>query len=240
MHLIRSLFKESTPESPDLDLGIVEGHVGSRLTHSHSEQYLFVLQTMTFWKNILMEMYSLWTIAERDMLDASIPYVFEATGQGYHRVQRGATNTLFALQKILQRTKSELGGVWVGSDRIHLGDHQVPSGLYFLDKYTQVPRIVNPILRVISFIDEAATTKGLSDYIKRTWKNPRYLKKIILADFLRHGFDGSGGDTLDDAGSCVDGRLTSTWQWCNAIQMKPFYPFFLLAGVSSFEGDLQT
>lgn len=28
-------------------------------------------------------------------------------------------------------------------------------------------------------------------------------------------FDGSGGDNNYDAGSCVDGRLTSAWNWCS-------------------------
>ncbi len=32
-----------------------------------------------------------------------------------------------------------------------------------------------------------------------------------LDDFFRHGFDGSGADNYFDAGSCIDGRLTSAW-----------------------------
>ena len=32
-----------------------------------------------------------------------------------------------------------------------------------------------------------------------------------IDDFFRHGFDGSGGDNYFDAGSCIDGRLTSAW-----------------------------
>lgn len=34
---------------------------------------------------------------------------------------------------------------------------------------------------------------------------------FALDDFFTHGFDGSGGDNYFDAGSCIDGRLTSAW-----------------------------
>eukprot|EP00759_Apiculatamorpha_spiralis_P045361 PhF_6_TR42158/c0_g1_i1/m.63714 len=237
--VVQTLFNPDTIERPEFDLGINEGAGGSRLTHAHKEQYYFVLQTMAFWKNILMEMFSLWTIAEREMLDGSVPYAYEDTGQGYHRLQRGSAETRKALVHVLEQTKAELKGVWIGSDRIHLGDPQVPNGMYFLDKYAQISRIVNPILKVLEFVDGIADGR-LNTYIKTTWKSPEYLKKVIITDFLRHGFDGSGGDNMDDAGSCIDGRLTSAWNWCNEIHSKPYYPVFLLAGFHSFDGDLNT
>lgn len=33
----------------------------------------------------------------------------------------------------------------------------------------------------------------------------------FVADFFRFAFDGSGADNFYDAGSCIDGRLTSAW-----------------------------
>lgn len=75
-----------------------------------------------------------------------------------------------------------------------------------------------------------------------------------LADFFRGAFDGSGADNFYDAGSCIDGRLTSAWNCkimrftslpfllqntiiapnndsslgCSQIERKSYFPVFLL------------
>ena len=56
-------------------------------------------------------------------------------------------------------------------------------------------------------------------------------------DFFRHAFDGSGADSFFDAGSCIDGRLTSAWNWSERLWGKPFAPIFQLSGFNSFDGE---
>nr|CCC93031.1 conserved hypothetical protein [Trypanosoma congolense IL3000] len=238
IQLLDLLLKHFTPNNvmEATDLNIVEGEDGSRLTHSHRRQYYFVLQSLSLWKNICRSMFSLWTIAEEDMLNPNEPYELRFTGQGYQRVQK-APNLYNAINEVLQQTKMELGE-WVGSERIHLGDDQVPNAFHFIDKYGQVSRIIVPILRTVSHVDKLQESPAHRAYIKEVWGGATEAKLAILRDFFRHGFDGSGGDNMDDAGSCVDGRLTSAWNWCNNIRWKPFYPLFLFAGFSSFDGDL--
>ncbi|KAJ1957598.1 hypothetical protein IWQ62_005054, partial [Dispira parvispora] len=77
---------------------------------------------------------------------------------------------------------------------------------------------------------------GLYQYIQKTFGSIENCKKVILSDFFRYGFDGSGADNFFDAGSCIDGRLTSAWNWCSQIEKKPYYPVFLLSGFVGFNG----
>jgi hypothetical protein len=142
------------------------------------------------------------------------------------------------MSKILRDAQVRLGS-WVGSSVIHLGDHNVPNALMFIDKYTQVPRIINPIVLTIQQLDEIYTQKGVKGYIDTTFGGLEECKKLILLDFFRHGFDGSGADNFIDAGSCIDGRLTSAWNWCSVLHKKSYHTIFRLTGFTSFDGDFQ-
>lgn len=131
----------------------------------------------------------------------------------------------------------------------------------FIDKYTQVARILNPIVRVIDEVGPmCARDPGVrvrrrarvhgergaklpttsrpnrpplhpphpQGYIDSTFGGVERCRKIILADFFRHGFDGSGADNFFDAGSCVRaalaraagrGSLKRSW-----LPSNPFLP----------------
>jgi len=175
--------------------------------------------------------------SEEDLLNPDFPPDYKNTGQGYHRVQ-AAPRVLRAMHAILAKVQNT--NEWVGSSTVHLGDHNVPNALMFIDKYTQVPRILVPIISALENISklyrQSTTTK---QYIDKSFGGDQNLKKLILSDFFRFGFDGSGADNFIDAGSCIDGRLTSAWNWCSQLETKPFYPVFLLSGFTSFDGDFQ-
>jgi hypothetical protein len=171
-----------------------------------------------------------------DLLDGEQPYVLKDTGQGLQRIQQ-APRVWRAMQDILLATQRRMGGAWVGSSVIHLGDTNVPNALMFIDKYTQVARILGPIVRVIDRVEVLAEDPRTDVFVEMCG-GPEALRKQVLCDFFREGFDGSGGDNFFEAGSCIDGRLTSAWNWCQRLEQKPFYPLFKLAGFASFDGKL--
>ena len=49
----------------------------------------------------------------------------------------------------------------------------------------------------------------------------------------------AAADNFFDAGSCIDGRLTSAWTWCSKIEKKPYYNCFKLCGFVGFDGDFK-
>eukprot|EP01002_Notosolenus_urceolatus_P002239 NODE_1590_length_1363_cov_7.346271_g1319_i0.p1 GENE.NODE_1590_length_1363_cov_7.346271_g1319_i0~~NODE_1590_length_1363_cov_7.346271_g1319_i0.p1 ORF type:complete len:430 (-),score=97.69 NODE_1590_length_1363_cov_7.346271_g1319_i0:72-1181(-) len=245
--LLKDHFRRDGPTDAQYSLALDVGQGGSRLKHAHDFQYLYVLQSLNLWRIVSREMYRLWWLVEQDLLDSkNAPYEFRNTGQGFSRVQP-SPRIYKAMQEIVVQVGVETGTEMVGERRVHIGDDQVPNALLFIDKYSGVSRMINPILRTIDYVERVMASKPnkdtpqsiSKDYIKTTWGDAQHLVRTILSDFFRHAFDGSGGDNMLDAGSCIDGRLTSAWNWCQNIRSKPFYPVFLMAGFSSFDDDLE-
>jgi hypothetical protein len=240
IELLTQYFRPDRCE-PGYNLGISEGVEGSRLSHSHAMQYHYVLQSLTLWSVIVEDMFRLWYLAEQDLLNEKIPYDLRNTGQGLQRVQQSPRvykamhEILVHVQQSLQTSGDSTG--WVGTSVIHLGDHNVPNALVFIDKYTQVSRILGPLITTLKNLEILAEeNEGINRYLN-SFGGIEKVKKDILFDFFTHAFDGSGGDNFFDAGSCIDGRLTSAWNWCSQLADKPFYALFKLTGFSSFDGQ---
>jgi len=234
--LLQSYFSSVSVE-PGYSLSINEGAVGARLTHTHEMQYHYVHQSLALWAAILQDMFRLWYLSECDLLSPTTPYDLRVTGQGLQRVQ-DSPMVYRAMHEILSITKIKLGQ-WVGSSVIHLGDNNVPNALTFIDKYTQVARILGPLVITLNNLETACTeNEGIARYMN-AYGGLKKAVKDILHDFFRFAFDGSGGFNDFEAGSCIDGRLTSAWNWCSQLANKSFYPLFKLTGFLSFDGEFE-
>jgi hypothetical protein len=218
-------------------LAISAGVNGARLTHNHARQFHYVKQSLSLWREVAHEMFKLWILAEQDLLETTNLYKLKDTGQGLNRIQP-APRISKAMQQIVHKVQLQVGpDNWVGSSVIHLGDHNVPNALMFIDKYTQIPRILNPIVIALRQLNNLMENPQLRDYIEDKFGSVDRCKQDILCDFFKYAFDGSGADNFFDAGSCIDGRLTSAWHWCSQIDKKPFYHVFLLTGFTGFDGQ---
>jgi len=216
------------------DLSIQAGRGGSYLTHSHSTQVTFCLQSLMLWHEIQRQMCELWILTDLDLLDPNNRYRLCNTGQGMNRVQ-AAPRISGKMSSILRSVQSRLSS-WVGLSVVHLGDRDVPNALVFIDKYTQVPRILGPIVRAIELLEDVANTDNrVKDLIETKFEGVESSKISILRDYFRHGFDGSG----DDGGSCIDGRLTSSWNWTSKIEKKSYYSLFKLGDFDGFDGEFR-
>lgn len=104
----------------------------------------------------------------------------------------------------------------------------------------QVPRILNPLVRVLDELPRlVARDAKVAAYVESAFGSADECRKLICLDFFRHAFDGSGADNFFDAGSCIDGRLTSAWNWCAKLEKKPYYIVFKMAGFYGFDGDFR-
>ncbi|KAJ8606623.1 hypothetical protein CTAYLR_008377 [Chrysophaeum taylorii] len=207
---------------------------GAKLSHSHPTQFTYVRQSLLLWREIMRNMYLLWHEADADLLSTSHGgYQLWNTGQGLQRVQ-SCPRVAAEMRRILSRAQRESGQPWVGLSVVHLGDRDVPNALIFIDKYTQVPRILAPVALVVDAVDFLCGDEpAVLSYVRDAFGSPRELELTILADFFKRAFDGDG----DDGGSCIDGRLTSAWNWCSKISKKNYYNFFSMSGFQGFDGS---
>ena len=212
-------------------LAITYGRGGACLSHTHATQYEFVRQTLLLWREIQTQMFKLWVLADGDLLAGGRRYRLANTGQGLNRM-KSAPGVARAMSQILARVQGAVRGGWVGLSVVHLGDYDVPNALFFIDKYTQVPRILAPLAHAVDRIAVLDRDPRAHHLVALAGGADR-CRRAILRDFFRHGFNGSGSD----GGSCVDGRLTSCWNWCSRIEKKPFYPILLATGFTGFDGS---
>lgn len=238
----------------EYNLAISYGKAGARLSHNHEKQFyygefytsqkdmpVFILimmivnQSLTLWSIIMNDMFMLWSLADQDLLSNRGRYRLTDTGQGLNRVQN-CPAVGRAMQSVIAQAQKRAKS-WIGSSVVHLGDHTVPNAWFFLDKYLQVPMILNPLERVISEIDVVTRDPFVFNWIESQFGGVEELKKTILSDFFKHAFDGSGADNFQDAGSCIDGRLTSAWNWANSVSKKPYYKVLVLCGFTGFNGS---
>jgi len=232
---LKEYFHPTHAKDNKSSLAIRSGKGGARLSHDHARQYAYVLQSLTLWREILHDMFRLWSHAEQDLLSPDVTYRLRDTGQGLNRVQ-AAPKTSRLMHEILHKAQSSIGS-WVGSSVIHMGDHNVPNAFMFIDKYSQIYRMLLPICNTLSQVPNFMEKSALRSYIEDEFGSEENLYNEILGDFFRHAFDGSGADNFFDAGSCIDGRLTSAWNWCSNLEKKRYFPCFLLGGFVGFDGD---
>lgn len=229
------------------NIAIRSGRDGACFTHDHVTQCQYVSESLLLWENVQKNIFELWEAAEDDMLvDGKGQYSFVNTGQGFHRMC-SAPKSYSIMSRCVQETARRMGG-WVGIKVIHLGDQDVPNPLVFIDKYTIIPRLVQPVIQTLRALrsvfhasgededgpqiaHEYDNYPGLRNLLRSKFRSYDDLRYMILSDFFKHGFDGSG----DDGGNCIDGRLTSAWNWCNHLHKKRYYDAFVLTGFSGFD-----
>jgi Protein of unknown function (DUF2009) len=110
----------------------------------------------------------------------------------------------------------------------------------FLLGLFSVPRILGPIVTCLEVLEQICEKdEGIKKMINNEFGGYDKVRKDILYDFFKSAFDGSGADNFYDAGSCIDGRLTSAWNWCSQLPDKSYYPIFKLTGFIGFDGEFQ-
>ena len=61
----------------------------------------------------------------------------------------------------------------------------------FIDKYSQVSRILNPLVLTLKAIGRLCEKPDVKFYVDRIFGGAEQLRMLILTDFFRHAFDGT-------------------------------------------------
>jgi hypothetical protein len=204
--MLKYLAKYFSPAKaePGYSLAISAGRGGHRLTHNHATQFAYVHQTLNLWREILHEMFMLWSLSDEDLLSAN-PYRLTNTGQGLHRIQ-ACPSVGREMHRTLHRAQKKSGS-WIGSSVIHLGDRNVANAFMFIDKasnfktgayvfihhlmlthhpqYNQVSRILNPIVLTLEKLDDLQENAGIRDYVNGTFGGIEHCRKDILRKLIQ-------------------------------------------------------
>ena len=86
LYYLESIFPYHEPNEEKFSLEISCGTNGSHLSHSHAQQFTFVRQSLTLWREIQSQFFKLWILADQDFLSPG-GYRLCNTGQGLQRVQ---------------------------------------------------------------------------------------------------------------------------------------------------------
>lgn len=97
---------------------------------------MVVDQSLTLWAIIMHDMYQMWYLADQDLLSSY--HILRDTGQGLNRIQR-CPSIGRAMTNVISRAQSQIGGGWVGSTVVHLGDHNGTSLRFNSVTFTRNP-----------------------------------------------------------------------------------------------------
>ena len=119
--------------------------------------------------------YEFWIRADYDLLHQR-GYRLCNTGQGLNRVQE-CPYVREAMSDVLARVQRATGS-WFGLSVVHLGDRDVPNALTFIDKYTQIPQILAPVVACVDRLPALGTAANTREFIQLQGGSDRLLMQV--------------------------------------------------------------